>query len=74
MGDKTQLATVALGAQFKSAWEVTLGTTLGMLVTDGLAVVVGDQLSHKINMKYMRWFAASLFFGFGILCFWKAYV
>jgi putative Ca2+/H+ antiporter (TMEM165/GDT1 family) len=74
MGDKTQLATMALGAQFQSAWAVTLGTTLGMMVTDGLAVVVGDQLSHKINMKYMRWFAASLFLVFGFFSFWKAYV
>lgn len=74
MGDKTQLATVALGAEFKSAWAVTCGTTLGMMVTDGLAVVLGDRLSHKINMKYMRWFAASLFLGFGLFAFWKAYV
>lgn len=74
MGDKTQLATVALAAEFKAAWQVTMGTTLGMMVTDGLAVIVGDQLSHKINMKYMRWFAASLFMGFGLWCFWKAYV
>lgn len=73
MGDKTQLATVALGAKFQSAWAVTLGTTLGMMVTDGLAVVAGDQLSHKINMKYMRWFAASLFLAFGIASFWSAY-
>lgn len=73
MGDKTQLATVALGANFQSAWAVTLGTTLGMMVTDGLAVVAGDQLSHKINMKYMRWFAASLFFVFGLASFWSAY-
>jgi putative Ca2+/H+ antiporter (TMEM165/GDT1 family) len=69
MGDKTQLATVALGAQFQSAWLVTIGTTLGMMVTDGLAVVAGDRISHKINMKYMRWCAASLFFIFGIASF-----
>lgn len=73
MGDKTQLATVALGAQFKTAWMVTLGTTLGMMVTDGLAVVAGDRISHKINMKYMRWTAAGLFFIFGLASFWQAY-
>lgn len=73
MGDKTQLATVALGAQFQTAWMVTMGTTLGMMVTDGLAVVAGDRLSHRINMKYMRWSAASLFVIFGLMSFWKAY-
>lgn len=73
MGDKTQLATVALGAKFPSAWAVTLGTTLGMMVTDGIAVFVGDQLAHKINMKYMRWTAAMLFFVFGLASFWTAY-
>lgn len=73
MGDKTQLATVALGAKFDSAWAVTLGTTLGMMVTDGLAVFVGDQLAHKINMKFMRWFAACLFLMFGLASFWSAY-
>jgi putative Ca2+/H+ antiporter (TMEM165/GDT1 family) len=72
MGDKTQLATVALGAQFQSVWMVTLGTTLGMMVTDGLAVFVGDQMAHKVNMKYMRWFAASLFLAFGLVSFWSA--
>lgn len=73
MGDKTQLATVALGAQFQSLWMVTLGTTLGMMVTDGLAVFIGNELSHKINMKYMRWFAASLFLAFGLASFWQAH-
>lgn len=72
MGDKTQLATVALGAEFKSTMAVTFGTTLGMMLTDGLAVVAGDQLAHKVNMKYMRWFAASLFLVFGLMSFsWR---
>lgn len=41
MGDKTQLATVALAARYQSASLVTLGTTAGMLFTDGLAVFLG---------------------------------
>lgn len=73
MGDKTQLATVALGAQFQSAWLVTVGTTLGMMLTDGLAVVAGDRISHKINMKYMRWTAAGLFFIFALTSFWEGF-
>ena len=41
MGDKTQLATLALGAQYQAPLLVTLGTTVGMLVSDGLAVFLG---------------------------------
>jgi Ca2+/H+ antiporter, TMEM165/GDT1 family len=43
MGDKTQLTTVALAAQFKSVVMVTIGTTLGMLAADGLAVFLGER-------------------------------
>jgi hypothetical protein len=44
MGDKTQLATIALGARFEVAGLVTVGTTLGMLAADGL-VVFGEPVS-----------------------------
>jgi putative Ca2+/H+ antiporter (TMEM165/GDT1 family) len=67
MGDKTQLATVALGARFGSATAVTLGTTAGMMLTDGLAVFLGDRLAGKVQMKKVRWFAAALFFIFGLV-------
>ena len=70
MGDKTQLATVALAAQFRSALLVTIGTTLGMLATDGLAVFLGDRLAAKVQMKWIRWAAASLFFLFGAAALW----
>jgi len=72
MGDKTQLATVALGARFHSALTVTLGTTLGMLVTDGLAVFLGDRLADKVQGRWLRIVAACLFFIFGIASAWKA--
>lgn len=67
MGDKTQFATIALGARFQSAWQVTIGTTLGMMVTDGLAVFLGETLAERIQMKWMRRFAAFLFFVFGLV-------
>lgn len=66
MGDKTQLATVALGARFSSVAIVTVGTTLGMMVSDGLAVFVGHQMSEKLPMHWIRRAAAALFFIFGI--------
>lgn len=72
MGDKTQLATVALAAQFKSVLLVTLGTTLGMLAADGLAVFLGERLAAKVQMKWIRWVAASLFFVFGGFALWTA--
>ncbi|MFN7728953.1 MAG: TMEM165/GDT1 family protein [Bdellovibrio sp.] len=69
MGDKTQLATVALSARFQDLVNVTIGTTLGMIISDGLAVFLGDRLSEKISMTHVRYFASALFaiFGVGIL-------
>jgi putative Ca2+/H+ antiporter (TMEM165/GDT1 family) len=65
MGDKTQLATLALGARFHSALTVTGGTSLGMLAADGLAVLAGDRLSALVPLSRIRWAAAALFFAFG---------
>ena len=65
MGDKTQLATVALAARFHSPVLVTAGTTLGMLAADGLAVLAGTRLSRAFVIDKMRWVAAALFFAFG---------
>ena len=67
MGDKTQFATVALAAKYHSVVEVTIGTTLGMLVTDGLAVFLGDRLASKVQTKWIRYTAAGLFFIFAAL-------
>jgi putative Ca2+/H+ antiporter (TMEM165/GDT1 family) len=70
MGDKTQLATVALAAKFHSVVQVTIGTTLGMLTTDGLAVFVGERLATTVSMPWLRRIAAGLFFLFGLLSLW----
>jgi Ca2+/H+ antiporter, TMEM165/GDT1 family len=67
MGDKTQLATIALGARFNAPVMVTLGTTAGMLAADGLAVFLGERLTRVVPMKHIRWFASALFFAFGVL-------
>ncbi|NUM89324.1 MAG: TMEM165/GDT1 family protein [Bdellovibrionales bacterium] len=66
MGDKTQIATVSLGARFQDTFSVTLGTTLGMLVADGLAVFWGDRLTKRIPMVWVRRGAAVLFLLFGV--------
>lgn len=66
MGDKTQLATVALGARYASMVMVTLGTTLGMMASNALAIFLGEKLLARIPMKWVRVFACVLFFLFGI--------
>ncbi|MGE4131611.1 MAG: TMEM165/GDT1 family protein [Bdellovibrionales bacterium] len=66
MGDKTQLATVALGAKFAGPMVVTIGTTLGMLAADGLAVTFGHRFTERIPMKIVNRMASLLFVLFGI--------
>jgi putative Ca2+/H+ antiporter (TMEM165/GDT1 family) len=61
MGDKTQLATLALGARFQNAGLVTVGTTLGMLLADGLVVCFGAQLGRLVAPRVLRRTAAALF-------------
>jgi putative Ca2+/H+ antiporter (TMEM165/GDT1 family) len=66
MGDKTQLATVALGAHYASTIPVTAGTTLGMLAADGLAVLAAVKLHRLVPVGWVRRVAAGLFFLFGL--------
>ncbi len=72
MADKTQLATVALAARYRSVVRVTIGTTLGMLATDGLAVFLGERLARRVQMRWIRVGAAALFFVFGLVSAWAA--
>ncbi|HSD60653.1 MAG TPA: TMEM165/GDT1 family protein, partial [Burkholderiales bacterium] len=67
MGDKTQLATIALAARYESLVAVVLGTTLGMMIANVPAVWMGEALAHRVNMKWMRWVAAALFVVLGAL-------
>ncbi len=62
MGDKTQLATVALGARYEALWTVVVGTTLGMMIANVPAVLIGEQLASRIRMGAVRKIAAGLFF------------
>lgn len=66
MGDKTQLATVALAARYQNLALVTAGTTLGMMFSDGLAIFFGKKILKKISMKFVRWFSAGLFILFAV--------
>ena len=61
MGDKTQIATVALAAHYGHPLIVVMGTTLGMLLADVPAVFVGDRFARKIPMKMVHSMAAGVF-------------
>jgi Ca2+/H+ antiporter, TMEM165/GDT1 family len=66
MGDKTQLATVALAAHYGQPVLVVIGTTLGMLLADVPAVLVGGKLSAKIPMRLVHSIAAAIFAALGL--------
>jgi len=66
MGDKTQLATVAMAAHYPNPLVVVIGTTLGMLLADVPAVFVGDRLASKIPMKLVHSIAAAIFAMLGV--------
>jgi len=66
MGDKTQVATVAMAAHYADALMVVAGTTLGMLIADVPAVFAGDKLAGKIPMRLVHGVAASIFAVLGV--------
>ena len=66
MGDKTQIATVAMAAHYGTPVLVIIGTTLGMLIADVPAVFVGDRLAARIPMKLVHSIAAAIFALLGI--------
>lgn len=73
MGDKTQVATIALGAKFDSLIAVTAGTTLGMMIANGPVIFLGQKLMSKINFTMVRRLAASLFIAIGLWTLWYAF-
>jgi Ca2+/H+ antiporter, TMEM165/GDT1 family len=66
MGDKTQIATVALAAQYHDIVSVVAGTTLGMMIANVPAVLLGDKLAHRLPVKLVHGIAALIFAGLGI--------
>lgn len=66
MGDKTQIATIAMAAHYSAPLMVVIGTTLGMLIADVPVVFAGDKLANKIPMKLVHSIAAAVFAALGI--------
>jgi len=61
IGDKTQIATSLLAARFHDVVFVTIGTTLGMMVSNVPAVLFGEAVTRVVPLKYVRWSAAAIF-------------
>ncbi|MEJ0087645.1 MAG: TMEM165/GDT1 family protein [Pseudomonadota bacterium] len=66
MGDKTQIATVALAAQFHNLAAVVIGTTLGMMLANVPVVYLGDALIKRVSLKAVRIVAALVFASLGV--------
>lgn len=66
MGDKTQVATIALAAQYQSLVAVVLGTTLGMMIANVPAVLLGDRIAHRMPVRLVHIIAALIFAVLGI--------
>jgi putative Ca2+/H+ antiporter (TMEM165/GDT1 family) len=66
MGDKTQIATVALAAQYQSIVWVVAGTTLGMMIANVPAVLLGDRIADKMPVQLVHRIAAAIFLVLGI--------
>ncbi|CAL92987.1 TMEM165/GDT1 family protein [Azoarcus olearius] len=66
MGDKTQVATVALAAQYQALVAVVMGTTLGMMIANVPAVLLGDRIANRIPVKLVHGIAAAIFAVLGL--------
>ena len=66
MGDKTQIATVALAAQYQAMLAVVAGTTLGMMLANVPAVLLGGRIAERMPVKLVHGIAAAIFLGLGI--------
>ena len=67
MGDKTQVATVALAAHYSAFYSVVAGTTVGMLIANVPAVLLGDKVATKVPLKLVHGIASALFVVLGLL-------
>jgi len=67
MGDKTQIATVALAARYPDIVQVVLGTTFGMMLANVPAVFLGDKIAEKVSMKLVHGIASVIFAILGLL-------
>ncbi len=72
MGDKTQIATIAMAARFDNMLLVVIGTTLGMMIANVPAVYLGEKFANRIPMRLVHSVAALIFFILGLFTLLKA--
>jgi len=66
MGDKTQIATIALGARYEDVVSVTIGTTLGMMLANAPAVWIGQKFTQRMPIKWVHAVASITFIAIGV--------
>lgn len=66
MGDKTQVATVALAARYHDIYSVVLGTTFGMMLANVPAVYLGDKIANRVSLRLVHGIAALVFAILGV--------
>ena len=71
-GDKTQLATISLAAQYRNAVSVLIGATLGMLLADGIGIAAGVVLGKHVPQRMIKWVSATIFVVFGLVGVYEA--
>jgi Ca2+/H+ antiporter, TMEM165/GDT1 family len=65
MGDKTQLATIALAVEYNTIIPVWMGTTIGMIISNGFGIIVGNVMGKHIPERAIKWVSALIFIAFG---------
>lgn len=65
MGDKTQLATIALAVEYNTIIPVWMGTTIGMIISNGFGIIVGNVMGRHIPERAIKWSSALIFIVFG---------
>lgn len=73
LGDKTMLATITVASEQKSFVAVWIGSTIGMVLADGLAVIVGKVMGKNLPEKLIKYGGASIFLLSGIWALWEAF-
>jgi putative Ca2+/H+ antiporter (TMEM165/GDT1 family) len=66
-GDKTQLTTISLAAEYKNALSVLIGATLAMIIADGIGIGVGVFMGKHMPEKTINWISATIFIAFGLI-------
>lgn len=71
MGDKTQLATIALAVEYRNMLSVLIGTTSAMVIADAIGIIIGIVMRKHIPERLVKWISAIIFILFGLLSAYK---